>query len=283
MKALLAPSHLDVDAALRLCRARLHQAYPVTRWLGAAGSGLQLELAPLLAAWILAESGEPEAVARSLQTAPGGEQRTPLSIGLTAVLSRRALDPMLLRPALNAIADAPGSFSNREELTAHTRSRIGPFSHLLAGILAQTTSDRLNALAENLGASIWWISRLSRLGFHWRKGTLWIPIEDLSRFNVRLEDINRCEGSDELRELMAYEARCVLPWLQRGWALTKLLPPWRARLLALFLRRHAAILGAMQHGRSNLAFNPDGRGLRPNLAISLRILIGLVTTRCPLE
>lgn len=283
MKALLAPSHLDVDAALRLCRARLHAAHPMTRWLAAAGPGLQLELAPLLAAWVLAESGEPEAVARSLQTAPGGEQRTPLSIGLSAVLSRRALDPMHLRPALNEITDAPGSFSNREELTAHTRRRIGPFAQLLAGLLAQTTSDRLNALAENLGVSIWWTSRLSRLGYHWRQGTLWIPIEDLSRFNVRLEDIDSCEGSEALRQLMAYEARCVLPWLQRGWALTQLLPAWRARLLALFLRRHAAVLGAMQHGRSNLAFNPDGKGLRPNLAISVRILIGLLITRCPVE
>ena len=80
----------------------------------------------------------------------------------------------------------------------------------------------------------------------WKKGRVYLPLEDLRRFGVSEAQIAEGSFNAQFRELMRFEVERARQWFERGLPLVKMVNRSLALDLELFSRGGLAILQAIE-------------------------------------
>ncbi|MDP9268063.1 MAG: squalene synthase HpnC [Acidobacteriota bacterium] len=80
----------------------------------------------------------------------------------------------------------------------------------------------------------------------WDKGRIYLPLEDLRRFNVTEDDIAQRRATPEFLALMKFEVARAREWFERGLPLAGKVSPDLATDIELFSRGGQAILSAIE-------------------------------------
>jgi phytoene/squalene synthetase len=110
----------------------------------------------------------------------------------------------------------------------------------------------------------------------WKKGRLYLPLEDLRRFGVSEDQLAEGRFNGQFRELMRFEVERARQWFERGLPLVKMVNRSLALDLELFSRGGLAILQAIERQDFNvLARRPSLSKLR-KAALAFRALAGRI-------
>jgi phytoene/squalene synthetase len=108
----------------------------------------------------------------------------------------------------------------------------------------------------------------------WKKGRVYLPLEDLRRFGVSESQIAEGAFNGQFRDLMRFEVERARQWFERGLPLVKMVNRPLALDLELFSRGGLAILQAIEKQDFNvLAGRPSLSRLR-KVELAFRALAG---------
>jgi 15-cis-phytoene synthase len=135
---------------------------------------------------------------------------------------------------------------------------------------ARGSEPQTPRLAEELGVALQLINILRDVAEDWRLGRVYVPLEDLARFDVAEEDLARGRITPAWRALASFEAARARDWLRRG-----------TRLLDRLDRRSALCVGTFAGIYRETLDEIEARGwdvfdgeVRPSAAAKLRIVAG---------
>lgn len=194
-----------------------------------------------------------------------------------------------LRPTVYELALPPGPFSrlieaNRrdqqiatcltyDELLAYCDLSANPVGELVLHVFGAATADRI-ALSDRICSAL-------QLAEHWQDvaedraaGRIYLPAEDLARFEVSESELDAETAGANLRRLMAFEVARARELLDSGTPLVKRLRG-RARIaVAGYVGGGRAALGAIDAAGYDVLGGPPrasaGRRLWPSLAVFAR-------------
>jgi phytoene synthase len=117
--------------------------------------------------------------------------------------------------------DARGhTYATFADTELYSRRVAGSIGRLALGVFETTDRTKAEQLADDLGVALQLTNILRDVSEDVRGGRVYLPTEDLYRFDCRVAN-GRIEGSADL--LVAYEAQRALGWLERGLTLVPLL------------------------------------------------------------
>jgi phytoene synthase len=203
------------------------------------------------------------------QLQESGESSDPVLVAVADAASRYPIPLAAFGDLVDgAEMDLRGTeYETFAQLERYCRCVAGSIGRLALGVFETSERGEAERLADDLGVALQLGNILRDLGEDVPNGRVYLPREDLERFGVTVGD-GRLEGPVE--EVVAFEARRALEWLDHGLALVPLLD-----------RRSAACVLAMTgaYGRllDRIAADP-GVVLRGRLSLS-RWEKGLVLAR----
>jgi 15-cis-phytoene synthase len=117
--------------------------------------------------------------------------------------------------------DACGhTYATFADTELYSRRVAGSIGRLALGVFETTDRTDAQRLADHLGVALQLTNILRDVSEDVRGGRVYLPMEDLYRFDCRVAE-GRIEGPADL--LVAFEAQRALGWLERGLTLVPLL------------------------------------------------------------
>ncbi len=113
----------------------------------------------------------------------------------------------------------------------------------------------------------------------WQKSRVYLPVEDLRRFNLSESDIAERRFTPAFRDLMQFEVERTRQWFRDGLPLVKTLDRELAVDIDLFSRGGLAILDAIEQQNYNVLAKRPEVGKRSKLGLLVRALTGLALGR----
>ena len=175
-----------------------------------------------------------DAIERALDATIGGESpSTPAFADLASAIQRHSLSPQLLRDLLSAFRQdvTTGRYPTYADLVDYCRRSANPIGRLLLQLYRADIAAN-QAWSDAICTALQLVNFWQDIALDWQKHRVYLPNEDLVRFQVDEAQIaeGRCDGA--WRSLMAFETARTRALLESGRPLTRALP-WR---LALELR-----------------------------------------------
>jgi phytoene synthase len=161
---------------------------------------------------------------------PGNEDLLPVS--LRKMIQRHHLDLHLLREIVCGMLmdtefDRYGSFGELQEYCRRVASAVGLISASIFGASGETV-DRY---AESLGIALQLTNILRDVAEDAGVGRIYIPLEDLQRFEVKEEEILHSRVSPELTHLLNYQAERADSWFAKAELAWSEMSPNQRRLM----------------------------------------------------
>ena len=279
MHELLQPAAVSLPEAVDLCEQALRsRSGPLRLVRSALPADLRPDLVALVAWWTTCfeVAGQAEGfglqrelaeLRRELEAAFDGSPTTPAGVALAATVLRHSLSPNPFRGQLQELERDRHvhAYGTRDELLHHARRIATPIGRTLLRVCGDlgaggAESERREVLADALCIGIaltQWIADLRR---DWRRGHTYLPVEDMVRFGVDLQQLDAARVDAQLQRLISYEVAWAREWLAKGWDLCRELGPWRGRQLAFLLRWHAATLSAVEERDFDVLSGPPRAG-----------------------
>ena len=121
---------------------------------------------------------------------------------------------------------SPRTFATYEDLRVycyHVASAVGLCCIHIWGF--RSDDGRAEAMAESCGLALQLTNIIRDVGEDARNGRVYLPEEDLVRFNVTREDLTVTRASEPLTKLLAFEARRAYDEYERARPLANLVDP----------------------------------------------------------
>jgi squalene synthase HpnC len=115
-----------------------------------------------------------------------------------------------------------------DDLVGYCMLSAAPIGHLVLSVFHASTPERIE-LSDKICVALQVVEHLQDVGEDARAGRVYLPLEDLKRFDCRVDDLVARSASPALRRLVAYEAERAGTLLVEGSPLASTLP-WRPRL-----------------------------------------------------
>ncbi|HEY1066921.1 MAG TPA: phytoene/squalene synthase family protein [Pirellulales bacterium] len=162
----------------------------------------------------VADSAEPREVRRvavaawraALDAAWTGEFRDPLLPALIDAVDRFGIPKQYLYDALDGVA------MDLDERTYRTFDELSEYCHRVAGVVGLScihiwgfTSEAAFEAADRCGLALQLTNILRDVGEDFDAGRVYLPLEDLARFDYSLDDLRRKTADDRFRALMKFE------------------------------------------------------------------------------
>ena len=196
-----------------------------------------------------------------LREMTAGRARHPVAVALAPVVAAFRLpdEPFfeLLGALTRHVATAHyPTFDALREHGTHTRGRLEALAARLAGYGDTEALERV----VRLGALLELTGLLRDAGADARRARIYLPQDDMARFDVSADDFNAADAGGSLRALLAFEADRLRQELQCGTALLPRADRARLRSLVVAAELARALLERMRreparalHGRVALA------------------------------
>lgn len=162
-----------------------------------------------------------------------------------------------------------------EELLGYCKNSANPVGHLVLYLCGYTDAER-QQLSDFTCTALQLANFWQDVGVDFEKGRIYLPLEDMRRFNVTEQDIAGRRFTPAFRELMQFEVNRARKWFELGLPLAVSVDRELALDIELFSRGGQAILHAIEkQGYDVLQRRPvvsKGR----KLGLLLRALLGKV-------
>jgi len=144
---------------------------------------------------------------------------------IAAAIRAHALPVPLLRDLVDAFKQdvVKKRYATFGELLDYSRRSANPVGRLLLHLFERRDAEGL-AQSDAICSSLQCINFWQDVAIDWRKGRVYIPLEDLARFGVEEPQIERAIADDRWRELMAFECERSRAMMHSGAPLGRSLP-----------------------------------------------------------
>lgn len=142
-------------------------------------------------------------------------------------------------------------YESFDDLLGYCRDSANPVGELVLRLFGVTPDERIARSSDAICTGLQLVNHWQDVASDARRGRLYLPLEDLTRFGVTPEHVLSGEDSPALRRLVAFETERARALLEDG---GELLPQLRGRLrleVALFRRAGLAACDAL--GRADHA------------------------------
>jgi len=201
---------------------------------------------------------------QELDLAFAGRAENPLLVRLQPTLRERGLPrgPFARLIEANRVDQMVARYESWEQLRAYCTLSADPVGELVLGVFGLATPARV-ALSDSICTGLQLIEHCQDVAEDLAAGRVYMPAEDLARFDVTVEQLHRANASKSVRELLAFEVARARALFDAGAPLLGELKG-RARLaVAAFLAGGRASADAIEAaGYDVLASTPRAGRLR---------------------
>ncbi len=210
---------------------------------------------------------------RALGTGAQSTVRHPVFVALTETIQAFDIPRHEFSDLLTAFRQdqVVTRYQTFDDLLAYCRNSANPVGHLVL-FLCRYRDEERRRLSDFTCTALQLANFWQDVAVDWKKGRVYLPLEDLRRFGVSEEQIARASFNTQFRDLMRFEVERAREWFERGLPLVKMVNRSLALDLELFSRGGLAILQAIEKQDYNvLARRPSLSNLR-KAGLALRAL-----------
>ena len=132
-----------------------------------------------------------------------------------------------------------------EELAAYCRYSANPVGHLVLYLCGYRDAER-QTLSDCTCTALQLANFWQDVSVDYSKGRIYLPLEDLQRYQVSEEEIAAARNTQAFCELMRFEVQRARDWFSQGWPLSGRVDRELAVDLELFTRGGQEILNAIE-------------------------------------
>jgi squalene synthase HpnC len=132
-----------------------------------------------------------------------------------------------------------------EDLLGYCRYSANPVGRLVLYVCGYRDPER-QALSDATCTALQLANFWQDVSVDYRKGRMYLPLEDLKRFGVREEDIRSDRNTPAFCEMMRFEVERAREWFRRGWPLADRTHRELAIDIELFSRGGQEVLDAIE-------------------------------------
>jgi squalene synthase HpnC len=170
-----------------------------------------------------------------------------------------------------------GRYETFGDLLGYCKYSANPVGHLVLYLCGYGDVER-QLLSDYTCTALQLANFWQDVAVDWEKNRVYLPLEDLRRFNVCEEDIAEGRATAEFRQMMKFEVERARDWFDRGLPLIKQVKPSLALDIELFSRGGQEILNAIEKQNYDiLSSRPTISKLRKT-GLLLRALAGKLRT-----
>ena len=136
-------------------------------------------------------------------------------------------------------------YESFEELRGYCRNSADPVGHLVLYLCGYKDEER-QRLSDYTCTALQLANFWQDVSVDWKKGRVYLPLEDLRRFGVSEEQLAEGRFNAQFRELMRFEVERARQWFAQGLPLVQKVNRSLALDLELFSRGGLAILQAIE-------------------------------------
>jgi squalene synthase HpnC len=208
-----------------------------------------------------------------LDRAYAGCARHPLLARLTPTLRECALPRAALVRLIeaNRVDQRTTRYATFAELEAYCHLSADPVGELVLTVLGLATPERI-ALSDRVCTALQLAEHLQDVAEDLGKGRVYLPLDDLARFDVGDEDLRRAPAPPSVRELIAFEVGRARSLLRAG---TPLLGTLRGRprlAIAAYVGGGEAALAAIEAAGHDVSAGPPRAGRAARVRAAWRAL-----------
>ena len=160
-------------------------------------------------------------------------------------LPRTPFDRLL---AANRLDQHKKSYANWDALMEYCELSANPVGHLVLAVFESATTDRV-AVSDAVCSGLQVLEHLQDLAEDARVGRVYMPADDMARFGSAPEDLLAPTANENLRSLVAHEARRAREMLEKGKSLVASLRGYSRLASAGFVAGGLAGLDAIEAAR----------------------------------
>ncbi|HEV2733004.1 MAG TPA: squalene synthase HpnC [Terriglobales bacterium] len=160
-----------------------------------------------------------------------------------------------------------------DDLLSYCRYSADPVGHLVLYVCGYRDAE-LQALSDFTCTALQLANFWQDVSVDYAKGRIYLPLEDLQRYNVREEDIASAENTPSFREMMRFEIERARDWFRRGLPLLKKVDRGLAIDIELFSRGGQEILNAIERQRFAVLGRRPSISKARKLALVARVALG---------
>jgi squalene synthase HpnC len=162
-----------------------------------------------------------------------------------------------------------------DSLLGYCRNSANPVGHLVL-YLCQYKDQQRQQLSDYTCTALQLANFWQDVSVDWKKGRLYLPLEDLRRFGVSEAQIAEGSFNSQFRELMRFEVARAREWFERGLPLVKMVNRSLALDLELFSRGGLAILQAIERQDYNVLARRPSLGKLRKAELLFRAVAGRI-------
>jgi squalene synthase HpnC len=249
-------AQVDVDFGRRYCRdlARTHyENFPVLTWF--VPKALRQHFANVYAycRWsddLADEVGDAGESLRLLNwwqgellSCYGEAPKHPITVALKETIEEFAIPSEPFLDLLSAFRrdQTQTRYESFDDLLDYCRQSANPVGRLVL-YLARRTDERFFDLSDSICTGLQLANFWQDVAIDWRKGRVYLPQEDLRRYEVGENDLAARIADKNVRELLRFQVERAEHWLKRGRPLASMMPGRMKVVVALFAEGGLGIL-----------------------------------------
>jgi phytoene synthase len=162
---------------------------------------------------------------RELDLVFEGRPTHPAMVRLARTVARCGLpeEPFRLLIEANRWDQTRTRYETFEDLAAYCRRSADPIGRLVLGVLGMATPNRV-ALSDAVCTGLQLVEHCQDVAEDLGRGRIYLPLEDLERFDVTEADLAAPTAAEAVRRLLAFETERARSYLEAGTPLAATLP-----------------------------------------------------------
>jgi squalene synthase HpnC len=197
-----------------------------------------------------------------------GSPRHPVFVALAGTVRQFQIPKQTFADLLTAFRQDQKvtRYETFDDLLRYCRNSANPVGHLVLYLCGYNDAER-QKLSDFTCTALQLANFWQDVTVDYEKGRIYLPLEDLERFQVSENDIAAGRNTPQFREMMRFEVQRAREWFERGLPLVGKVSRELAIDLELFSRGGQEILNAIE--RQNFAV----LGRRPEISKSRKLAL----------
>lgn len=162
-----------------------------------------------------------------------------------------------------------------DDLLGYCKNSANPVGHLVLYLCGYKNEER-QQLSDSTCTALQLANFWQDVSEDWKKGRIYLPIEDLRRFGVTEDQIAEGSFNGQFRELMRFEVERARHWFKLGLPLVTMVNRSLALDLELFSQGGLAILQAIEKQDYNVLVRRPSLSKLRKAELAFRALVGRV-------
>ncbi len=158
------------------------------------------------------------------------------------------------------------------DLIGYCRLSAVPIGRIVLAVFGQG-GRRAEQLSDDVCIGLQLVEHWQDVGEDRRRGRVYLPAEDLDRFDVSLDELDRPAASAPLRRLMMFEVERAAELMERGAGVVGLVSGWAQVAIGGYLAGGRATVAALRRSEGEVLARHVRPRRRDTAALLVRILL----------